>query len=410
MSASAATGVSKPGLPFPVEEYQERWGRLYDEIRSRGYETAVIWQRSGGGFDRAGDLHWLCGYASLASGQEPAWLGSPGRGFAALVFTGAQEPELHIAEPADMIDHDTVATTRIVSNPDLHEGVAAALRAAGVEGPVLHNGDDFIPAGHMRRLQEANRDIEWVPVHDLLWVIHRIKSPLERDAMRQVGVTATRALTALMEGLIAGERECEAASKAAREIIAGGGSFQRIGAASGPISETVMWSSGLYGYGTKAPQEGHMVRGWVDGPIHAGLWADPGRVAVCGNRPTPEQRNLIESAAGVVEALMAAIRPGVTAEEVGALGDRLMEEAGNEIDEDLWDLYGHGIGKDFYMTPIIPRLGRLPGLGGTYEEGMAVTVELFLRHKGVGWATFEVTGLVEAHGFEALDKTPLIFW
>jgi hypothetical protein len=41
---------------------------------------------------------------------------------------------------------------------------------------------------------------------------------------------------------------------------------------------------------------------------------------------------------------------------------------------------------------------------------MAVTVEMFLLHKGVGWGTFEHTGLVTENGWEPLDRTPLLFW
>ena len=32
---------------FPREEYEARWSRLHDEMQRRGYETAVIWQRTG---------------------------------------------------------------------------------------------------------------------------------------------------------------------------------------------------------------------------------------------------------------------------------------------------------------------------------------------------------------------------
>jgi Xaa-Pro aminopeptidase len=408
MSATAAT--RSIGLPYPVEEYQQRWQRLYAELDRRGYGAAVMFQRSGGGYDRAADLHWLCNYASLSSGQEPSYLGPVGKAFAALVFHNGEEPTLHICEPADLIDRDQVATGRIVDHENLPEGVGAWLRDAGIEGPVLYNGEDFVPEPYMRTLREQAPAVEWVPDLKLIWEIHNIKSPLEIDAMREAGEVATRALTILMEALIAGEPENEAAARAGAEILRSGGGFQRIAAAHGPKAESVIWSTGLYGYSTLAPQPGDMIRGWVYGPLFKGLWLDPGRAAVCGNQPTPEQRRLLESAAAIIEGMMGAIRPGVHSKEVGALADRMMEEAGNELDEDLWDLYGHGVGKDFFMPPVIPRLGAMPEYGGVYEPGMAVTVEMFMLHKGVGWATFEQTGLVGEDGFERLDKTPLLFW
>jgi len=404
------TATARPAMPYPVDEYQDRWRRLYAELERRGYQSAVIWQRSGGGYDRASDLHWLCNYAALSSGQEPDYLGPVGKAFAALVFHGGEEPTLHMCEPDELVDHDAIATERVVAHENLPQGVGRALRESGIEGPVLYNGEDFLPAKYMRLVEEEAPGIEWVPDRKLIWEIHRIKSPRELEALRETGEIATRSLTALMEGLIAGKPESEAAAAAAQEIIRAGGGFQRIGTAFGPKAEKVFWSSGLVGYTTAAPQPGDMLRGWIYGPLHKGLWLDPGRAAVCGNNPTPEQRRLLESSAEIIQAMADAIKPGVHSKEVGAMADSMMEAAGNELEEDLWDLYGHGVGKDFFLDPVIPRLGAMPEYTGTYAAGMAVTVEMFLLHKGVGWGTFEHTGLVTEDGFEPLDRTPLLFW
>ena len=83
---------------FPREEYETRWSRLYDEMRRRGYETAVIWQRTGGGYDKAGNVLYLANYASQNNGQEPAASGV-GCAFAALIVRAGEEPELHILQP-----------------------------------------------------------------------------------------------------------------------------------------------------------------------------------------------------------------------------------------------------------------------------------------------------------------------
>jgi Xaa-Pro dipeptidase len=407
---SAVAQASSAAMPYPVEEYQERWARLYAELSRRGVDAAVIWQRSGGGYDRASDLHWLCNYAALSSGQEPAYLGPVGKAFAALVFHKGQEPTLHMCEPYDLIDHDAIATTNVVAHENLPEGVGKALREAGIEGEVLYNGEDFLPAMYMEAIRREAPAVEWVPDLRLIWAIHRIKSPRELVAMRETGEVATRALTALMEGLIAGRPESEAAAAAAQEIIRTGGGFQRIGTAFGKKAEKVFWSSALTGYTTASPQPGDMLRGWIYGPLHKGFWLDPGRAAVCGNKPTPEQRKLLEASAEIIQAMAGMIKPGVHSQDVGAMADKMMEDAGNELDADLWDLYGHGVGKDFFLDPVIPRLGAMPEYTGTYEAGMAVTVEMFLLHKGVGWGTFEHTGLVTDDGWEPLDRTPLIFW
>jgi len=46
-------------MVFSRDEYEARWASVYAEMRRRGYETAVLWQRSGGGYDRAGNVWYL---------------------------------------------------------------------------------------------------------------------------------------------------------------------------------------------------------------------------------------------------------------------------------------------------------------------------------------------------------------
>ncbi|AJR18805.1 M24 family metallopeptidase [Pimelobacter simplex] len=397
---------------FDKDEYHGRWNRLYDSIEAAGARTAVVWQRSAGGYDRAGDLHWLCNYASLASGQEPSvatWPGI-GRGFAALVFHDRQEPTLHIAEPVELVDETEIAPLAIHSHDNLPAGVGAQLAGLGVEGTVLHNADDFLPILFGRELAAAAPGITFEHDDHLIYRAHRIKSPAEHDVMREAGRVASSALTALMSGLMSGQSEREASAAAAAAIVRGGGGFQRIGVAHGARSERVFWSSSMYGYSDETPATGDLVRGWVYGPIYGGYWLDPGRTAVVGNKPTAAQRTLLEAGNDVVERLLDAIRPGVSSADVGLLGDELMAAAGNEAEGDYWELYGHGVGKDFYLPPAIPAHGSYAGLVDTYDVGMAVTVEIFLRHAGVGMATFERTGLVTERGVELLDDTPMIWW
>ncbi len=35
---------------FPIEEYESRWGRVHAEMKRRGFDAAVVWGRSAGGF------------------------------------------------------------------------------------------------------------------------------------------------------------------------------------------------------------------------------------------------------------------------------------------------------------------------------------------------------------------------
>src|SRR5687767_3979218 len=47
---------ASPFRPFPLEEYEERWRRTYEHMKKLGYETAVVWGKTSGVYERAGDM------------------------------------------------------------------------------------------------------------------------------------------------------------------------------------------------------------------------------------------------------------------------------------------------------------------------------------------------------------------
>jgi Xaa-Pro dipeptidase len=402
---------------FPRDEYEQRWTKVLDAMHAQGYETLVVWQRSGGAFDRLGDLFWLANYASAVSGQESPSVYGFGRAFAALLFRQGQAPELHIAEEPDTVDLDEIPVDQVYGHTNLIIGLAGRLKELGVEGRVAYVGDDFLPALYYRTLLEATPGIEWVPEDTFLWPLQRIKSPRELDLYREAGEIATRALTAMMESLVGGESESEAAARAGAEVLRGGGGFHRIGIHHGPKSEHSMWHSPVYGFTTGQPKPGDIVRAWVYGPILHGYWLDPGRTSVVGAKPTPEQRDLIENCARIVEEVMAVIKPGVTTVEAGQVGDAASSDAGylsHKQSASLWPIYGHGVGT-FFARPSIPlflpkEYEGEPKFTDTFEEGMTMGIEAFLTHPGVGTAGFEQNVIVVRDGVEVLTKSPMLFW
>jgi|HubBroStandDraft_1064217.scaffolds.fasta_scaffold55596_2 Xaa-Pro dipeptidase len=403
---------------FPPEEYETRWSRLYEEMRRRGYHTAVIWQRTGGGYDRAGNVWYLANYASHNIGQEPAASGV-GCAFAALIAHNGREPELHILQPdystMEEVESRYVAVDRIACHEDnLAVGVAARLRELGIQGPVAYDGDDFLPAQMYRALLAQTPGIEWVPEDDLVFALQNDKSPRELDVYREAGEISSQALTAFTQALIRGERQSDAAARAAEIIVRHGGGFQRLGCHAGPHGDDALWDYPLYGYSRAAPKTGELVRAWVIGPILEGYWLDPGRSSVCGLQPSAGQRRLLEDAAQLTTEIAAAIRPGRTPRELGALGDRLVRDRGYQADPGC---YGHGLAT-FWLGPVIPAGSALPadendsffGLDVPFHEGQIITSEVFLRDPGAGLAAFEDIFIVGADKNELLTTTPLIFW
>jgi Xaa-Pro aminopeptidase len=404
---------------FPRDEYEARWSRLHAEMARRGLDTVVLWQRTGGGFDRAGDVWYLSNYASLNIGQEPSATGV-GQAFAALLVRRDEEPELHILAPGysmiEGVDRRYVAVDAIHGHDDnLATGVGERLAALGIEGPVGYVGDDFLPIEMYRALVAASPAIEWLPHDDLLYGLQHVKSPRELDLYREAGEISSRALTAFMEGLIRGDRQCDAAAAAAAILVGAGGGFQRLGCHTGPRGDFTAWDYPLYGYSRAAAEPGDVVRAWVV-PVIEGYWLDPGRTSVCGLDPTPAQRRLIEDAAGVTEDVLAALRPGATPREVGLVGDASVRRRGYPLEEQGGGVYGHGM-STFWAGPLIPSEGNAPEephpfwrLDEPFHDGQLYTAEAFLHVEGVGNAGFEEILIIHEDGVERVTTTPMLFW
>ena len=158
-----------------------------------------------------------------------------------------------------------------------------------------------------------------------------------------------------------------------------------------------------------APKKGEIVHGFIYGPILKGYWLDPGRTAVCGGRPTAEQKHLTESLVDVMNQLMATIKAGVKVKEVALLGDRLSEASGyhDEVLKTNWPYYGHGNGCMWERPYIEPRLCSDDDI---FQENMVASVEGFFTKEGVGTAIFETNYIVTPDGVDEITPVPHLFW
>jgi Xaa-Pro dipeptidase len=403
---------------FAKEEYVTRWDKVSAAMAARGYDTLLVWQRSAGTYDRIGDVFWLTNFTMNGTGQDIASEeeGAPYT-FSAVLIRRTQEPELHVGlEPTDMDLSHAVCGRVICHGRNLMIGLAEYFRANGIEGRVALVGDDVLPGMYDRILRRHTPQIEWVSDETFLLGPQAVKSSRELEAYRTAGDIVTQALTAVTQAVIAGETGAEAASRAAAIILRAGGSYHRIDVNHGPATEHRVLSNDLYGYNTGAPAPGDMVRTWIYGPIFEGYWLDPGRSAICGNRPTSPQRALLEGAVEIVKGLVDAIAPGVTARQLGVRGSALARKHGYFDHPQLKvPLLGHGLGT-FFVPYLIPIGEGEPDPAGRlkYDEplkpGMVMAAEIFLTHPGVGTAAFEQNVIVTDRGTELLTRTPMLFW
>ena len=391
---------------FPQSEYEARWQKIDENLQRRGLGAAVVWGRSGGNFERSGDVLYLTNYYGTGSGQGLDTPITTARAFASVLVQRGQKPEL-MSDDHDP-DPRRLATDRISWSRNTIQSTAEMVRKRGLKGRVGLVGSDFFPMKYWAMFKAATPDIEWVVEDDLVREIRLIKSDRELEAIRMGGEIVTRALDRLIEGLVMGKKETEAAADAAYEVVKGGGHIHMIPVSHGKLIH-YFTRDPLNGYSHDKPVEGDLVRGWVYGPMVEGYWLDPGRTAVCGKRATNAQKHLVESCAGLVDKLIRRIKPGLALADLAKYGDELVAEFGGGKDQaaEKFPLYGHGLGL-FFEKPYISTLMGEPGT--VFRENMVFGVEAFLAMPGVGSAGYEDNVIITKAGAERVTKSPPVMW
>ena len=387
---------------FPLEEYRDRWSRTLATMEELGFETAVVFGRGGGTTDNCGDILYLTNHYSVSGGTDSLiW---SARAFSGVILRKGHEPELHIDEPEPRRDLLSLTDVHCDNHPFL--AIAKALREKGVTGRVAFCGSQFVPVKYYRQLVESTPDIEWVACDDLVRRVRAIKSTRELDCYRVAGESATEAMTVMMESLVAGRSEREAAGEAARVVVGRGGRIQAIGANHGATMD-YDYRFPLTGSSADVPAIGDMVRGTVHAAFWQGYYLDPGRTAVRGPA-SPEQLRLMDATVDIVQRLTAMMRPGTRLLDVAAEGDRLTAAFGGEVSPIMknFPFFGHGIGLSFEQ-PRISTVMSLPT--DIVRENMVFGVEAFLSTAGTGSAFVEDIVVIGKDGNEVLTKSPYAF-
>jgi Xaa-Pro aminopeptidase len=140
-----------------------------------------------------------------------------------------------------------------------------------------------------------------------------------------------------------------------------------------------------------------------------GYLIDICRSTVVGS-PSPAQRRLLEVSREMLEATVAAVRPGVPACEIsavaGAIAARERLSAHFTVDFGGPGTYvGHGIGVANDEPPILGLGDRTP-----LAAGMVLTIEPGLYRTPVGGCRIEDTVLVTEGGAEVMTKLERAWW
>ncbi|MDV3129616.1 Xaa-Pro peptidase family protein [Mycobacterium sp. 21AC1] len=288
-----------------------------------------------------------------------------------------------------------VTVTDWVDGEDPYRLVADALDgrlAAGLDGR-LAAVTDSMPALHLLPLTKL---LGTVPVlaTDVLRRLRMIKDAAEIDALRKAGAAIDRVHARVPEFLAPGRTEADVAADIAEAIVAEGHSevaFIIVG--SGPHG-----ADPHHECSDRELQAGDIVVVDIGGPYQPGYNSDSTRTYSLGE-PDPEVARRYAVLQRAQRAAVAAVRPGITAEQVDAAARDVIAAEG--LAEAFVHRTGHGIGLSVHEEPYIVAGNELP-----LEAGMAFSVEPGVYFPGQWGARIEDIVIVTEDGAESVNNQP----
>ena len=374
--------------PIPVEEFSDRRRRALALAKEKGLDGLLVCGRGGGGLDRYGDVFYLTNHYTsfpFIPDLPGAWTS---RAHTFLIMPVNDDPTLIVDLP--YIDTVAMPRDRIVIADLVTEDTITALRKSLAKGRIGLISGDTLPAPVAKQFEAALPDATFVPADDILIGLRSLKSPAEIAQLRVASKLGSRAIEAMMAAAVPGATHGDVVAAAMQVIVPAGGALYNSFMASGRggPNPTVTRCS-FPTWGAKQPlEEGQWFRVGLSGVLN-GYCFDLARATPVG-KPVPEQVAAFEAAVAVVDAGIAAMKPGATAGDVARAGLKKQEEAGFAW-KGVFSGLGHGLGLGWdapWLTldeksPILP--------------GMVMCIEKTLMRDG--WlGDFEETVVIDAEG------------
>ena len=379
-------------------EFAERQERTRRAIADAGLDGLLAW----GTRDICWAVRWL---ADHQSGFATA--GSFGdKGNSALVLPVDGDPILVLDQrvgPGDV----AVADARTYES--VTHGVAEALRDAGLVGKAVGIAGEGAMLDRHRRHVDAHlgAPLELRPADAIVEPLHRSKSDAELELMRHASAVGCAWLSAMMEAAEPGRTEADLVLAGLPVLIGAGGFPTDVVIGSGNPCKPQA-PRGIPSFNATRPLEpGDLLRVDGFGPVH-GYGCDMARSTCVGAAPTPAQRAVLEDAVELIGAMVAAVRPGVTHEQVHDVGARWMIDRGyppHGYFEGFFPTFGHQLG----LTTEGPWIAA--GSTDPIRAGQVLAIEIVLGTPETGGIAYEDVVIVHDDGVEVITAAcPARWW
>lgn len=389
------------GTMIAGEEFTARRARAAAAAKAEGLDGLLVCSRGGGCVDRYADVFYLTHFYT-AFPYTPDLPGHwNGRAHAFVLLTADGDATLISDVPADA--SVSMPADRIREGEMVYDLVAEEIRAAGLaDSSVGVVGADTMPWSAQRAISQALPSLRLVEAQRILNRLRARKSPAEIEKLREASALGSRALDAIMEAAVPGARHGEIVAAGMQVLLPPGGILYNNFMASGqggPNRKRV--GAAFPTWGAQEPlAEGDWFRSGISGALDGYIF-DLARACPVG-RHSNRDLQLFEAAIEVVEAAIAVMRPGVTADEVTRAALERQKSLGFDLSS-VFSGMGHGIGLGWdepWLT-----LGNTDRL----EEGMVLSVERTVKDDG-HLGDFEETVVITADGAEKITDAVIRRW
>ncbi|MFC1408379.1 M24 family metallopeptidase [Streptacidiphilus sp. N1-12] len=333
------------------------------------------------------DLRYLTGYQALPL-ERLTCLVAPASGEPFLVVPLLEQPAAE-ASPVGGLGIEIVGWQE---TEDPYALVASRLPSGGALRRV--GLDNHMWAEKVLAFRAALPGAEQALAGEVLGELRMRKSAAEAEALRQAGAAIDAVHAAVGDWLRPGRTEREVGEDIADAIIAAGHAtvdFVIVG--SGPNG-----ASPHHEVSDRVIRAGDPVVVDIGGTMPSGYCSDSTRNYCVGEAPADYLR-AFEVLLAAQTAQCESVRPGLTAEQLDAVGRDLITEAG--YGERFIHRTGHGIGLETHEEPYI-----VSGSARPLEPGMAFSIEPGIYLPGLYGARIEDIAICTEAGGERLNLTP----
>ena len=394
-------GDLSPQISISGEEFEVRRQRAAEMAKVEELKGLLVCSRGGGTLDRFGDVFYLTNYYTsfpYIPDLSGVW---SARAHTFFVLSANGEGVLVTDAPNDgctKLADDSVIYTELVI-----DGVLEAMRRLGMQtGAVGLVGGDVLPIDTFQNLAEQLANVEWKKAQHILASLRSVKSPNEITQLQYASQIGSKALEAMMSAAKPENTHGDVVAAGMSILAPAGAALYNSFMASGQGGENPQAIRRNFPtWGSQEPlQKGQWFRIGLS-VILNGYYFDLSRSKAIG-APTNQQVELFEAAIDIVEAAIAEIRPGVTAEAIARAGLAKQTALGYPNDG-VFSGLGHGVGLGWDA----PWLAE--GDKTVIKTGMVLCIERTIRKNGY-LGDFEETVVVTEDGCEKITSAQIRYW